>query len=84
MAGCVDETIHTDFKRELEYLINYDKTKEALRKIVDVPDKLIDLFIKIISQNDGKLSESKKIKYFSKLTEDEIEKMKLLVKKILI
>ena len=84
LALCIDKTIHTDFKKELDYLINYDKTKEKLAKVVDMPDRFINLFIKFIEQGDGKLSETKRIKYFSKLTKDEIEKMESLVTEILL
>ena len=45
-----------------------------------MPDKLIDLFIKFCLQNDGKLSSSKREKYFSFLLENEIKAMEQAVR----
>ena len=37
-----------------------------------MPDNLVDLFIRFLSQNDGKLSKRARGKEFQKLTESEI------------
>jgi hypothetical protein len=39
----------------LAFLANYDATKHAIRNIVDMPDRLIDLFIRFCFQNNGRL-----------------------------
>lgn len=75
---CVEETIHTDFKNELEYLVNYDKVKPLLQEIVDMPDKYIDLFIQVVLQH-GALSNKKRKAQFSMLTEAEIAEMEAIV-----
>ncbi len=38
-----------------------------------MPDKLVDLLIRFLSQNDGKLSKRGRAKEFDKLTEKEIQ-----------
>ncbi len=38
----------------LAFLANYDATKHAIRNIVDMPDRLIDLFIRFCFQNNGR------------------------------
>ena len=58
----------------MEYL-QLDKTKIAIQKIVDMPNQLIDLLIKFVIQNNGKLSESKRQKFFALLTDDEIKQI---------
>lgn len=72
---CVIETVETVFKNELEFIKNYDLTKRAIRNIVDMPDRLIDLIIKFVSQNNGQLSDAKRRKYFYMLSQNEISEI---------
>jgi hypothetical protein len=73
------ETINVELPSELKYLANYDETKREIQNIVDMPDKEIDLFIRFCLQNQGKLSNTKK-KHFSKLTDDELNRMEKAVR----
>ncbi len=84
LATCIEKTINTDFKKELNFLTSYDKTKEALRAIVDMPDKLLDLFIMLTYQHDGKLSQNKRTNHFKMLTDQEINQMEEVVQRIMI
>lgn len=82
LAACIARTIQTDFKKELEYVIRYDQTKKELAEIVDMPDRLIDLFITLTLQNKGVLSGGKQATHFSMLTNDEIKLMEAVVARI--
>ncbi|MFT4551831.1 MAG: hypothetical protein ACI9S8_000452 [Chlamydiales bacterium] len=83
LFSCVEETIETDFKKELEYIANYDRIKEGIQNVVDMPDKKIDLFIKMTMQNEGSLSPKKRKTHFSMLEEEEIDQLENLVKEVL-
>lgn len=76
---CIEKTIVTDFEQELNFLMNYDKIKSGVKEIIDMPDQIIDLFIKCVRQNGGSLSERKRKAHFSMLTEIEIEQMTAIV-----
>ncbi|MBS0288130.1 MAG: Fic family protein [Proteobacteria bacterium] len=78
---CIEETLHEHFEKEIVYLINYDKTKSKIQEIVDMPDKLIDLFISFVIQNNGELSEAKRKKYFEILNDNEIKELSVTVQK---
>jgi hypothetical protein len=80
---CVIETVETVFKYELEFIKNYDITKRAVRNIVDMPDKLIDLIIKFTHQNNGKLSDSKRSRFFYMLKQNEIHAIEKIVSRLL-
>ncbi len=80
LFGFIEKTIENELKKELEFLANYDQTKNEIQAIVDLPDKLIDLFIRFCLQNKGKLSRKKRESYFSFLLEDEIEHLEQAVK----
>jgi hypothetical protein len=73
-------TIEHELVEELDFLANYDKTKQAIQEIVDMPDRLIDLFIQLCQQNDGRLSAKKRESHFGFLTDDELANMEKAVR----
>lgn len=76
----VVKTIEEELTEELIFLEKYDNTKKAIQDIIDMPDRLIDLFIQFCLQNNGKLSTRKKIAHFDFLNEGELLKMEKAVK----
>jgi Fic family protein len=73
-------TIEHELVEELNFLAGYDKTKKAIQEIVDMPDRLIDLFIQICLQNNGRLSLKKRESHFNFLTDNELARMEEAVK----
>ena len=71
----VESTIETELAGELRLLANYDRTKAAIQGIVDMPDRQIDLFIKLCIQNNGSLSRGKRDSHFDFLFDDEIARI---------
>ena len=72
---CVEQTIHTDLEEELDFLSRYDTIKAAIKQIVDMPDKEIDLLIRCVRQNNGTLSKRKQEAWFSMLSDKEVEQI---------
>ncbi len=81
LFSCIEQTINTDFKNELDFIVEYDQLKKALQEIIDMPDKQLDLLMKMIIQNDGTLSPAKRKKFFAMLTDKEVKKAEALIKK---
>lgn len=71
----VELTIEHELVEELDFLVNYDKTKQAVQEVVDMPDRLIDLFIQLCLQNNGRLAAGKRRSHFGFLTDDELAAM---------
>ena len=71
----VQWTIERELTGELEFIVNYDHAKKSIQDIIDIPDRQIDLLIRFILQNHGKLSKTKKQKYFDFLSDEEIRKI---------
>ena len=69
------KTIDKELIEQLSFLVNYDKTKKAIQEIIDMPDRLIDLFIQFCLQNNGQLSARKQAAYFDFLNDKEISLM---------
>lgn len=78
---CTKETIEGDFLSEVRYLYCYDKAKAEIQHYIDMPDNLIDLFITFVVENKGKLSNNKRKKHFSEVTDKEIQKLEKYVNK---
>ena len=73
-------TIDHELVEELDFLSKYDRTKQAVQEIVDMPDRLIDLFIQLCLQNNGRLSARKRESHFAVLTDDELARMENAVR----
>lgn len=70
---CVEETVNKTLPDEVGYLKKYDLLNEFIKNYIDMPDKLVDLLIRFLDQNDGKLSKRAREKEFEKLTDNEIQ-----------
>lgn len=70
----VATTIRTEWKAELDYLKQYDRMRGAMRRIVDLPEKKANQFIKFVQQNGGELAQCKR-EFFAELTDDEIARL---------
>lgn len=80
LYGFVTKTIDEELIEELSFLANYDHTKKAIQEIIDMPDRLIDLFIQLCVQNNGTLSARKRSAHFDFLTQDELTAMEQAIK----
>jgi hypothetical protein len=76
---CVKRTIDVDFASELSFLSQYDRIRSEMKEVVDMPDRKIDLFIKCVRQNHGRLSERKTASHFGMLTEKEIRNLEAII-----
>lgn len=73
---CVEDTIKRIIPEELDYLGKYDRMNQFINNHVTLPDNKVDLLIKVLNQNDGKLSMKKRQKEFDELNDEEIENIK--------
>jgi len=76
---CIAKTIEADLRKELDFIIQYDKIKKSMQEVVDMPDKQIDLLMKMVVQNNGKLARAKREKFFDSLTDSEIKKIEAII-----
>lgn len=72
LLSFIDKTVETELVIELDYLKRYDKTKQALQEIVDLPGQKLELLIRSLSGNKGKLGDIRRRKNFDFLTDDEV------------
>ena len=73
LYDCTKETIEKTLPEEVQYLKKYDEMKNFIRNYIDMPDRLIDLLIRFLRQENGMLSKRAKRKEFQALTSNEIK-----------
>jgi hypothetical protein len=65
---------------QVNFLVGLDRARRDIQEVVDMPDRLIILFIKLCRQNQGLLSARKRESHFAMLTDDEIRQMEAAVR----
>jgi len=80
--GLIRETIETELPAELRFLAAYDEIRREMREIVELPDRIADLFVKLCHQNGGTLSKRRRaLAEFAPLTDTEIAALETVVRK---
>lgn len=70
---CVEVTVNKTLPEEVDYLAKYGLLNDFVKNYIDIPDKSVDLLIRFLNQNNGKLSKRALGKEFSQLTNTEVE-----------
>ncbi len=68
---CVEKTVNKTLPEEVDYLNKYDYLNNFIKNYIDMPDNQVDLLIRFLDQNNGKLSKRAREKEFNQLTEAE-------------
>ncbi|TVQ32007.1 MAG: Fic family protein [Wenzhouxiangella sp.] len=71
LAETVAATVREDVVEELGFLRAYDRARAAVREVVDMPDRRLDLLLRLLHSNGGRLSKNKRGR-FEELTSREI------------
>lgn len=71
LYDCVEQTIREDLPNEVAFLQAYGHFIVGVNRIVDTPDRLIDLVHGFLRQGEGRLSSRARRRGFAKLSDDE-------------
>lgn len=76
---CVQETVERDLPEEVAYLESHDEfSRRVQEEVADMPEPMIDLLVRFLSQNAGELSNRARTKEFSELTDQEVKRIERL------
>lgn len=75
---CVEETIELDLPQETRFLMNYDQFRTTVQNIVEMPDRMVFLLHRFLSQHGGTLSKRAKEQEFAALSEEEVRQFEQL------
>jgi hypothetical protein len=73
-------TIEHELVEELNFPASYDKVKQAIQEIVDMPGRLINRFIRLCLQGGGRHSATKIEFHFEFLTDEELSRMEDVIR----
>lgn len=73
------ETIRTEFRKELEFIVRYRQAREQMEQVVDMPDRQLNLFIQVTLHNKGRLSATKRASHFELLTDEEVQALEAII-----
>jgi len=76
----VQATIETDLPAELRFLAGHDRARVAIQQVLDLPDRLQDLFLRVCLDNQGRLSARKRASHFAMLTDAEVSELERIVR----
>jgi len=80
LARWVEQTVKVEFRAELDFIVRFRETRRALEAVVELPDRLMNLFIKVCMNNAGRISQPKRKQHFAMLSDDEVKAMEKAVK----
>ena len=67
-------SIREDFAEELRFLRGFDTAHIEIREIVDLPDRRLDLLLRLLHQTNGRHAKAKR-EQFAEITEAELERI---------
>ena len=79
---CIEDTIENIIPQEVKYLQQYDQFKNYLDNNFEMPDKMVALLVKYLSQNNGVLSNKKRENDFANLSKDEVNTIEMVYRSI--
>ena len=74
LAETVAFSIREDFAEELRFLRGYDAARKSIQQVIDIPDRRLDLLLRLLYQNGGRLSQAKR-ELFAEVSNEEIARI---------
>lgn len=75
---CVKRTIEHDLPFETRFFQRYDAFRRQLEKVVDMPERTVDLLFRFLNQNGGILSSRVRKNEFAALTDEEVARIEAI------
>ena len=79
MFWALERTITHDLEEEISFLLGFDNAYNALKADLDWPAHSLDLFIRVVHQNNGRLSKAKRQSHFEWMTDKEVKQSEAAV-----
>jgi hypothetical protein len=75
---CVRQTVEQDLPDETDFLRRYDRFRQSVEAMIDMPDNTIDLLFRFLHQNEGRLSTRAREREFSALSDEEAARVEVI------
>lgn len=75
----IADTIEVDLKEELSFIRRFDAALQAVNRLIDMPNRRAQLFVRLVLQNNGRLSAGKR-EVFAELADAEVAALEAVVR----
>lgn len=75
LFDCIQDTISNIIPQEVKYLQQYESFKNYIDNAFEMPNKMVALLVKLLTQNDGILSKNKRETEFAALSNEEVNQI---------
>lgn len=75
----LERTVEEDLQQEINFLLGFDRACQHLNQLLDWPNHSMELFVRVVHQNNDTLSKTKKQSHFSWMTEAEVSEAEAIV-----
>lgn len=75
----LERTVTHDLEHEIDYLLGFDRASMALNNLLDWPAHSLELFIRVVHENGGRLSANKRKSHFGWMLDEEVEAAETVV-----
>lgn len=79
LYDALDCTVERDLEQEITYLLGYDLAKRALNTMLDWPPHSLGTFIRVVHQNNDRLSINKRKSHFNWMLDEEVRRAEQIV-----
>jgi len=75
----LERTVEEDLQQEIDFLLCFDRARQLLNELLDWPNHSLELFVRVVHQNDDTLSRTKRDKHFDWMTDAEVSEAEAIV-----
>ena len=75
----LERTVEQDLQQEIDFLLCFDRARQQLNALLDWPGHSLELFIRVVHQNNDVLSQTKRQSHFEWMTDAEVSEAEAIV-----
>lgn len=79
LFDALEHTVEHDLDEEISYLLGFDRARQALNSLADWPSHALETFIRVVHQNNDKLSVNKRKSRFPWMSDEEVGRFERIV-----
>lgn len=79
----METAISEDLTKEVTYIIKYDIVKSVIEHLYDLPNKDLDLLIRLVLQNNGRVANKKRSRFYGWIPEEALVGLEEVIAKTL-
>ena len=71
----IEQTVRSELKEELEFIRKYRLAREHLAELIDLPDRRLNLLVRLVLHGGGQLSKAKRASQFADLDDATVARL---------